>query len=92
MSVSHTMSAAVYEKLPFDPVKSFTPVATLGAGPLVLVTHPAFSAGTVKALIELAQAKPNTLTYSSAGHRRHQPFRRRAVLARGRRADDPRSL
>jgi len=67
MSVSHTMSAAVYEKLPFDPVTSFTPVATLGAGPLVLVTHPAFSAGTVKALIELAQAKPSTLTYSSAG-------------------------
>jgi tripartite-type tricarboxylate transporter receptor subunit TctC len=67
MSVSHTMSAAVYDKLPFDPVKSFTPVATLGAGPLVLVTHPAFAAGTVKALIEVAQAKPNTLTYSSAG-------------------------
>ena len=67
MSVSHTMSAAVYEKLPFDPVKSFTPVAMLGAGPLVLVTHPAFPAGTVKALIELAQAKPNTLTFSSAG-------------------------
>ena len=51
MSVSHTMSAAVYEKLPFDPVKSFTPVAMLGAGPLVLVTHPSFPAGTVKALI-----------------------------------------
>ena len=67
MSVSHTMSAAVYEKLPFDPVKSFTPIAMLGAGPLVLVTHPAFAGGTVKALIELAQAKPNTLTYSSAG-------------------------
>ncbi len=67
MSVSHTMSAAVYEKLPFDPVKSFTPVATLGAGPLVLVTHPAFAAGSVKALIDLALAKPNTLTYSSAG-------------------------
>ncbi len=67
MSVSHTMSAAVYEKLPFDPVKSFTPIAMLGAGPLVLVTHPAFAAGTVKAVIELAQAKPNTLTYSSAG-------------------------
>jgi tripartite-type tricarboxylate transporter receptor subunit TctC len=67
MSVSHTMSAAVYEKLPFDPVKSFTPVAMLGAGPLVLVTHPAFPAGTVRALVELAQAKPNTLTFSSAG-------------------------
>ncbi len=67
MSVSHTMSAAVYDKLPFDPVKSFTPVAMLGAGPLVLVTQPAFPASSVKTLIELAQAKPNTLTFSSAG-------------------------
>jgi tripartite-type tricarboxylate transporter receptor subunit TctC len=67
MSVSHTMSAAVYEKLPFDPVKSFTPIAMLGAGPLVVVTHPAFPAATIKALIELAQSKPNTLTFSSAG-------------------------
>ncbi|MEO7726942.1 MAG: tripartite tricarboxylate transporter substrate binding protein [Burkholderiales bacterium] len=67
MSVSFSMSAAVYTKLPFDPVKSFTPIAMLGAGPLVLVTHPAFPASNVKSLIELATAKPNTLTYSSAG-------------------------
>ena len=32
MSTSHTMNAAVY-KLPFDPVKSFTPVMQLGSGP-----------------------------------------------------------
>jgi tripartite-type tricarboxylate transporter receptor subunit TctC len=67
MSVSHTMSAAVYTKLPFDPVKSFTPVAMLGAGPLVLVTHPTFAASNVRGLIEMASAKPNTLTFASAG-------------------------
>ena len=67
MSVSHAMSAAVYAKLPYDPVKSFTPVAMLGAGPLVLVANPSFAANSVKGLIDLAAAKPNTLTYSSAG-------------------------
>ena len=67
MSVSHPMSAVVYTKLPYDPVRSFTPVAMLGAGPLVLVVHPAFAAGSVRALIDLASAKPNSLTYSSAG-------------------------
>lgn len=67
MSVSHAMSAAVYAKLPYDPVTSFTPIAMLGAGPLVLVTHPAFAAGNVQQLIDLAKAKPNALTYSSAG-------------------------
>ena len=66
MSTSHTMNAAVY-KLPFDPVKSFTPVMQLGAGPLVLVANPAFPAGNAKGLIELASAKPNTITYAVSG-------------------------
>jgi len=67
MSVSHTMSAAVYDKLPFDPVKSFTPLAMLGIGPLVLVANAALPAASIQGLIELAKAKPGTLTYSSAG-------------------------
>jgi tripartite-type tricarboxylate transporter receptor subunit TctC len=66
MSTSHTMNAAVY-KLPFDPVKSFTPVMQLGAGPLVLVANPAFPAGSAKGLIELATTKPNTITYAVSG-------------------------
>ena len=67
MSVSHPMSAAVYHKLPYDPLKSFTPIAMLGSGPLVLVAHPSLAANGVKELIDLAKAKPNALTYSSAG-------------------------
>jgi len=48
-------------------VKSFAPVMQLGAGPLVLVANPAFAAGSAKALIELATAKPNTITYAVSG-------------------------
>ena len=66
MSISHTMNAAVY-KLPFDAVKSFTPVGMLASGPLVLVTHPSFPAPTVKALVDLAKAKPNTISYAVSG-------------------------
>lgn len=66
MSTSHTMNAAVY-KLPFEPVKSFTPVMQLAAGPLVLVANPAFPATNAKGLIELAAAKPNTITYAVSG-------------------------
>ncbi len=66
MSISHTMNAAVY-KLPFDAVKSFTPITQLGAGPLVLVANSAFPASSVKGLIELANAKPNTITYAISG-------------------------
>jgi len=66
MSISHTMNAAVY-KLPFDAAKSFTPVSPLGAGPLVLVAHNALPANNVKALIDLAHAKPGTVTYAVSG-------------------------
>jgi tripartite-type tricarboxylate transporter receptor subunit TctC len=66
MSASHTMNAAV-NKLPFDPVKSFTPVTMLGTGPLVLVAHISFPASSVKGLIDVATAKPNTITYASVG-------------------------
>ena len=66
MSTSHTMNAAVYT-LPFDPVMSFTPVTMLGAGPLVLVTQPAFAANSVKELIDLAKRNPKTITYAISG-------------------------
>ncbi|HEV7821009.1 MAG TPA: tripartite tricarboxylate transporter substrate-binding protein, partial [Burkholderiales bacterium] len=66
MSTSHTMNAAVY-KLPFEPVTSFTPVMQLGAGPLVLVANPAFAPANAKALIDLAKARPNTVTYAVSG-------------------------
>lgn len=66
MSVSHTMNAAVYT-LAFDAVKSFTPVTQLGAGPLVLVANNAFAANNVQTLIDLANAKPDTITYAISG-------------------------
>jgi tripartite-type tricarboxylate transporter receptor subunit TctC len=66
MSVSHTMGAAVYGKLPYDPVKSFVPVATIGAGPLVVAAHTSLP-GSVKGLIDLAKTKPKTLNYATAG-------------------------
>jgi tripartite-type tricarboxylate transporter receptor subunit TctC len=67
MSISHTMNAAVYHKLPFDTVRSFTPVTTLASGPLVLAANNAFPPSSVQGLIELARAKPNTITYAVSG-------------------------
>ena len=67
VSVSHTMNAAVQSKLPYHPVRSFAPVATVGAGPLVVVAHPTFPANSIKGLIDTAKAKPASLNYASAG-------------------------
>lgn len=66
MSISHTMNAAVY-KLPFDAVRSFTPVTQLAAGPLILVANSAFAANSVRELIALANARPDTITYAISG-------------------------
>jgi tripartite-type tricarboxylate transporter receptor subunit TctC len=66
MSISHTINASTY-KLPFDPLKSFTPLTTLGTGPLVLVANQTFPATSVKGLLDLAAAKPNSIAYAIAG-------------------------
>jgi tripartite-type tricarboxylate transporter receptor subunit TctC len=66
MTISNTMTPAL-RTLPFDPIRSFTPVALLGTGPLVLVAGPAFPANSVKELIDLAKAKPGVLSYATAG-------------------------
>lgn len=57
----HTLFAPLHEKLPFDPLKSFTPIARVGSGPNVLVVHPSLPANSVKELITLAKQKPGQL-------------------------------
>jgi tripartite-type tricarboxylate transporter receptor subunit TctC len=54
-------------KLPYDPVKSFEPIATLGSAPNVLVVHPDLPVTSVKELIALAKAKPGQVQYASGG-------------------------
>lgn len=66
ISVAYPMGAAIY-KLPYDPVKAFTPVALLGTGPNALAVHPALPVKNVKELVALAKARPGQLQYASAG-------------------------
>ena len=53
-------------KTPYDPVRDFAPIGTLGIQPHVLVLHPSVSAGTVQELIALAKANPDQLTFASS--------------------------
>jgi tripartite-type tricarboxylate transporter receptor subunit TctC len=66
ISVSYTMNAALH-KLPYDPVKSFVPIAQIGIGPSVLAVTPTLPVASVKQLITLARARPGQLHYASAG-------------------------
>ena len=64
---SHTINATLYSKLPFDPVADFTPITMIATVPSLLVGHPKLPANDLKALIELAKAKPDKLTIAIGG-------------------------
>ncbi|MFN0305004.1 MAG: tripartite tricarboxylate transporter substrate binding protein [Burkholderiales bacterium] len=66
ISTAYALNTSLY-KLPYDPATAFTPVATLGTGPNVLVVNAKLPVSTVKELIALAKAKPGQLNYASAG-------------------------
>lgn len=67
ISASYAFSSALRKKLPFDPVKAFSPVAKIATGPVVLAVNPSLPAKTVKELIALAAAKPGQLNFASSG-------------------------
>ena len=64
---SHTIDATLYPRLPFDPVTDFTPITMVATVPSLLVGHPKLPAHDLKALIELAKAKPDALTIALGG-------------------------
>ncbi|HWP88467.1 MAG TPA: tripartite tricarboxylate transporter substrate-binding protein, partial [Burkholderiales bacterium] len=61
-------------KLPYDSAKSFARVAQLGTGPAALAMYPGLPVNSVKELIALAKAKPNTVIYATAGIGSFQHF------------------
>jgi tripartite-type tricarboxylate transporter receptor subunit TctC len=61
------VNPGLYSKLPYDPIKDFTPVAGIAIVPLVLVTNPSFPVTSVKELVATAKAKPKTVNYASGG-------------------------
>jgi tripartite-type tricarboxylate transporter receptor subunit TctC len=63
---SFTINPSLYAKVPYDPLKDFTPV-TLLATKNVLVVHPSVPAKTVNELIELVRANPGKYSYAMSG-------------------------
>ena len=61
---SHTISAALDRKTPFDPVKDFTAVAHVGNGAYILLVNARLPAKSVAELIAYAKANPGRLNYS----------------------------
>jgi tripartite-type tricarboxylate transporter receptor subunit TctC len=62
------VNPSLYPNLPYDPVKSFAPVAWVARVPNLLVVHPSVPARTVKELVALAKTRPGQLAYGSGGN------------------------
>ncbi len=66
-SSTHAVAVSLSSKLPYDPLKDFTPISMLANSPYVLVLYPGVPAKDIKELVALAKSKPGTLNYGSAG-------------------------
>jgi tripartite-type tricarboxylate transporter receptor subunit TctC len=65
---SQAINPSLYEKLPFDSVKDFEPIATLGVTPFLFIVGPQNKAKTLKEFLDMARADPDKLNYGSAGN------------------------
>ncbi len=54
-------------KTPYDPVKDFEPISIIATNPFVLVVNKDFPAKTLAEFVSYVRARPNALSYSSAG-------------------------
>ncbi len=64
-NTTHAANEHLYKKLPYDPVKDFTPVALLSKGHMLLVVNPASPAKSVADLIAMARKSPGKLNFAS---------------------------
>jgi tripartite-type tricarboxylate transporter receptor subunit TctC len=63
-----TMNVAIYkDKMPFDPLKDFAPIALVSTSNSVLVVNPNLNVTNLNELIALLKSKPGALNYASAG-------------------------
>jgi len=64
---SFVINPHLYRNLPYNGVKSFTPITVLVRFPWVIAVHVSVPAKTFQELVALAKAKPGSLSYGSFG-------------------------
>jgi len=61
------VNPSVFKSVPYDPVRSFTPIIKLATGSIVLAVHPSVPADSTQTFIQYAKARPGEINYGSPG-------------------------
>src|SRR5262245_44127990 len=64
---SDDVNPTLFKSVPYDPIKSFTPVIKLATGSIVLAVHPSVPVDTTSAFVRYAKARPGQVNYGSPG-------------------------
>jgi tripartite-type tricarboxylate transporter receptor subunit TctC len=62
------ITPSIYPQLPYDPIKSFAPVAWVARVPNVLAIHPSLPVKSVRELVAYAKTHPGRLNFGSGGN------------------------
>jgi tripartite-type tricarboxylate transporter receptor subunit TctC len=86
ITTTFAINPGLYPKLPYNPLKDFTPVTQLNSQPNVIVVAPSFPGKSVKDLIAMAKGKAGELTFASPGagsapHLSAEMFQRQAGVS-----------
>jgi tripartite-type tricarboxylate transporter receptor subunit TctC len=62
------VNPALYQKIPYDPIKDFEPITLLANGAYLLVAHPSLPVKTLQDVIAIAKKRPDEILYASSGN------------------------
>ncbi len=64
VSTGFLVNPSMYARIPYDPIKDFSPITLVAASPNVVSAHPAVAAKTLKDLIDLVKANPGKYSFA----------------------------
>jgi tripartite-type tricarboxylate transporter receptor subunit TctC len=67
VSTGFIVNPSLYAKVPYDPIKDFSPVTLVASSPNVLSVYPEVPAKSVRELIELVKANPGKYSFAQPG-------------------------
>lgn len=64
----HPVNQFLYANLPYDTFRDFTPIMELASSPNIILVNKNFPAKTLQDLLDMARAKPGSLSYGMPGN------------------------